>query len=58
MDIGGPDKLRDAELISLDALSSGTMAVPVAATFGFDQLQAAHAAAADPDLFGRILLVS
>jgi len=57
MGVGGPDKLREAELISLDALSSGTMAVPVAATFGLDQLQAAYAAAADPDLFGRILLV-
>jgi NADPH2:quinone reductase len=57
MNVAGPEGLRAAEERCLEALADGSLRTPLAGSFGFDQLAEALAAAADPAVFGRNILV-
>jgi NADPH:quinone reductase-like Zn-dependent oxidoreductase len=57
MNVAGPAALRAAEERCLAALADGSLRTPLAGRFGFDELDAALATAADPAVFGRTILV-
>jgi NADPH2:quinone reductase len=57
MNVAGPAGLRAAEERCLAALADGSLRTPLAGRFGFDELDAALATAADPAVFGRTILV-